>query len=113
ALATLLAAFGCGGSDTPTSTTDTRPAVVASVRELGTVGRPPTVSVRDGGATGLVGGRLLWLFGDTIFNPRSVDGENLRTCTAALATPGQPLATSEPTDANGAPAACFAFTSEE
>ncbi len=71
------------------------------------------MTARDGGATALVGGRLLWTFGDTIFSPKSVDGTNLRSSTAALADPSRPLEVSEPVDANGAPYGFLPFTGDE
>jgi len=113
-LAALITA-GCGGSSgTPASGNETpHPLEIAQVREVGVVGAPASVTARDVGATALLGTRLLWLFGDTLFRPRAVDGENLRTCTAATAEAARPLETSEATDANAAPFACMAFTPEE
>lgn len=86
---------------------------IASVYELGMVGKPASVKVRDGGATAIVGGKLLWLFGDTLFTPPSVDGATLRSSTAALADPRRPLVVSEPLDANGAPYPLLRFTPDE
>jgi hypothetical protein len=83
------------------------------VSELGTVSEPPTVLTRDGGETALIGGKILWTFGDKIFNPQSVDGDNLRSNTAALANPSLPLTVTEPTDANGAPYQALPFTPAE
>jgi hypothetical protein len=40
--------------------------VVQSVVELGTVSKPITVVTRDGGESLLIGGKILWTFGDTI-----------------------------------------------
>ena len=112
-----MAALGsarCGGSDTTTSTTDApRHLEIASVQELGPLRAPASVTARDAGASALLGGRVTWLFGDTLFRTRSVDGENLRTCTAATADPARPLETAEPVDANGAPLACLPFTADE
>jgi hypothetical protein len=115
--ATLVLSLGlaaCGG-DTGDSPTGDRghTLVVAEAREIGVVGGPPSVTARDVGATGVTGDRLLWLFGDTLFRPRSVDGESLRTCTAATSDVAAPLATREPTDASGAPLPCLPFTAEE
>ena len=87
--------------------------VVDVVTELGTVSKPPSVTARDGGETTLVGGKILWTFGDTIFNPASVDGTNLRSNTAALANPASLLVVSEPVDANGAPYQALPFTAAE
>lgn len=90
-----------------------RAAEAASTRDVGVVGKPANVATRDGGESVLVGGKILWTFGDTFFNPKSVDGVNFRTSTAALADPANPLAVTEPLDANGAPYAAFDFTAEE
>jgi len=87
---------------------------IASVREIGAIGKPPSVSARDGGASAIIGGQLLWYFGDTFFNPPSVNGKSFFCNTAALANPTLPLVVSEPLDANGAPAAQFVpFTATE
>jgi hypothetical protein len=86
---------------------------VATVTELGTVGKPKIVTTRDVGGSAIIGGKVLWVFGDTLFNPKSVDGTNLRSSTAALADPATPLELSEPLDANGAPFQFIPFTTEE
>lgn len=86
---------------------------IVSVREVGVIKKPRAVLVRDGGAAAIIGGKLLWFFGDTIFNPASVDGTNLRTNTAALADPTKPLEANEPVDANGAPYQFVPFTPAE
>lgn len=86
---------------------------IASVTEIGAIGKPASVAVRDGGASAIIGGKLLWYFGDTIFSPASVDGTNLRANTAALANPTNPLVVSEPLDANGAPYQFVPFTPAE
>jgi len=87
---------------------------VVSVEDLGALvdASAPTLW-RDGGSSVLLGGQVLWAFGDTIFPFRSADGVQLRTNTAALAWPGTPLAVSEPLDANGAPFQFVPFTAEE
>ncbi len=88
-------------------------AEINAVREIGAIGKPASVAVRDGGASAIIGGKLLWYFADTIFRPRSVDGVNLRANTAALADPATPLIVNEPLDANGAPYQFVPFTPEE
>lgn len=95
------------------SEADPSPLVVVSATEMGLVGAPETVLARDGGATVRSGTRLLWLFGDTLFNPPAEDGASGRTNTAALASVDEPRATTEPTDANGAPSQAIPFTDEE
>ncbi len=112
----LLAVAGCrnSGADALSNTPSVpRPLAVMSVQDLGIVAHPPSVLVRDGGASGSVGGRVLWTFGDTLFTPSAVDGATSRSNTAALAEFAQPLAASEPVDARGAPSPLLPFTAEE
>ncbi len=86
---------------------------IGSVRDLGTVTTPITVVARDGGASGLVGQQLLWVFGDTLFNKTAIDGSHLRSNSAALGSLADPLNVREPVDANGAPYPLLTFTGEE
>ncbi|MDQ7054168.1 MAG: DUF4185 domain-containing protein [candidate division KSB1 bacterium] len=86
---------------------------VISITDLGIVSHPPTVINRDGGFTTLVGGKVLWTFGDTFFNIRAADGSSYRSNTAALADPAAPLLLSEPVDSNGTPLPALPFTAEE
>ena len=71
------------------------------------------MTARDVAASARVGDRMLWVFGDTLFNRKSEDGTSLRSSTAAWANPDAPLEVSEPTDANGAPRQFVPFTAEE
>ena len=107
-LAGLLLLIACSNPPVTTPTLE-----IAAVTELGVVGKPVSVLARDGGNTALIGGKLLWTFGDTLFNPKSVDGTNLRSNTAALADPNSPLVVNEPLDVNGAPSQFLPFTPEE
>jgi hypothetical protein len=86
---------------------------VAATTDLGAVGKPSSVKGRDGGESGLVGGKVLWTFGDTIYSPQAEDGTNLRSNTAALADPRRPLDVREPVDSTGAPQQAIPFTEEE
>src|SRR5260221_2052795 len=87
---------------------------VTGTVDLGVVSDPVATSLwRDGGSSVLLGGQVLWSFGDTIFPFQAADGSQLRTNTAALADPGAPLAVSEPLDGQGAPAQFVPFTSDE
>ncbi len=61
--------------------------------------------LRDGGASGLLGGRVLWTFGDTIFFRKGDSGEDGFSSTAAYAELSSPTVVSEPIDTKGAPAA--------
>jgi hypothetical protein len=89
--------------------TQQRALKIASTKDLGVVGKPASVMVRDGGATLLLGGRLLWMFGDTLVS----NDTQVRSNTAALADPRNPLVTHEPLDANGRPYQFVPFTAEE
>ncbi len=100
---------GCGSSSMPSPPK----AVVASVTDLGPLGAPTNVAVRDGGASAKLGDLILWLFGDTIFSPASEDSTNYRTNTATLSSPSTPRQTNEPTDATGAPFQAIPFTAVE
>ncbi len=111
----VLAPTGCdasGPTPTPPGPSET-PATVASTREVGPVRKPDAVAGRDGAQSALLGGRLTWIFGDTFYATRSVDGTNYRTNTATTADPSAPLATAEPLDANGVPFAALAWTPDE
>jgi hypothetical protein len=109
----LAVSLACGRSAPSGTDGAPRPLAVATVRELGAVSRPATVVGRDGGPTALVGGRVLWTFGDTFYRTRAVDGTTFRSNTAALADPARPLEAAEPIDANGTPLAALPFTAEE
>jgi hypothetical protein len=96
----------------------TRPLGVATYAYLGAVSAPATVATRDGGATALIGGNEVWMFGDTLITsppaplpPSYIPG--VLTNTIALAAPGDPLTTHEPLDANGVPAQAVPFTTAE
>jgi hypothetical protein len=86
---------------------------IVSTVDLGAVSKPATVVGRDGGESALVGGKMLWTFGDTIYSPQAEDGSNLRSNTAALADPRRPLEVSEPVDLKGAPRQAVPFTEVE
>ncbi len=108
-LATAGGMLGQALVEQPGARASTRALRIASTKDLGTVGKPATVLVRDGGAAMLLGGQLLWIFGDTL-----VPGDTVvRSNTAALADPRRPLVTHEPLDSNGRPYQFVPFTAEE
>lgn len=82
-------------------------------KPLGFIEKPAEVGGRDGAQSAAIGGALLWIFGDTFFGKKSVDGVHYRTNTAAIASVADPLMTSEPLDDNGAPFAALAWTEGE
>src|SRR5207248_2126369 len=76
-LACALSALACGTHASP---------IVASTSDLGVVGNSGVQGLlRDGGASILLGGQVLWTFGDSLFPFQAADGSQLRTNTAALA----------------------------
>jgi hypothetical protein len=89
------------------------PPRIGGARELGKLGQPASVTARDVGASALIGSRVLWTFGDTLLKSPAVDGERMRSSTAATGRVGDPLSLAEPLDGNGAPSQLLPFTDEE
>lgn len=81
--------------------------------DLGPLSMPPAVTARDGGASALVAGRVLWMFGDTLMTVTATDGFTYRSATGAWGDATSPLALDEPLDAAGAPAQLFPYTADE
>ncbi len=75
---------------------------VAGVRDLGTLVQPAGW-LRDGGQSTLVGSRILWTFGDTLFPVTATDGSHLRSNTAAWSDPSVPRELEVATDTTGVP----------
>jgi len=90
-----------------------RELAIGSTKDIGALTMPPKIAGRDGGASGLVGGKVLWTFGDTFWPFKADDGMGYRTNTAALADLSAPLLTTEPLDTQGAPYVFIPFTDEE
>lgn len=101
---------GCGSDDAAQ-----RPLAVGSVEDLGLFPLPSAVTVgRDGGQAGLLGGRLLWTFGDTFLSARNtIDNSNVLSATGGWSSIGDPLALVQPIDANGFPAQLIPYTASE
>jgi Domain of unknown function (DUF4185) len=93
----------CGGA--PASGPSTAP-------ELGALGHPPVVTARDGGASVAIGGKILWLFDDTLMTVTGADGFSYRSATAAWGE-GASLTLDEPLDAAGAPFQLLPYTDDE
>ncbi|MCA9652665.1 MAG: hypothetical protein H6712_32145 [Myxococcales bacterium] len=104
-------------SDESTSTSEDPPPPlqVIALEDLGLLPLPSEVAVgRDGGQGGLLGGRLLWTFGDTFLSANNpIDGSNLLSATGAWSTPEDPLALVQPVDEGGFPAQLIPYTPEE
>lgn len=88
---------------------------VKSIRDLGLLPLPSEVAVgRDGGNAGLLGGKLLWLFGDTFLTEKNpVDNSNALSATAAWSTVESPLALVQPVDDDGFPNQTIPYTLAE
>jgi hypothetical protein len=76
------------------------------VQTVGEVHNPTAVINRDGAASGLVGGKVLWVFGDTFTSKGGVRNS------AAYATVSNPTQVSEPLK-NGVPSQLVPFTADE
>lgn len=70
--------------------------------DLGTVTQPTPVLGRDSGVSGVVGGRSIWLFGDTFFYGPNAAGQTLVTNSGGWNAPGY-LPLTEPLDSTGRP----------
>jgi hypothetical protein len=92
---------------------DTVKVRVQSIKELGPLSMPKALVGRDGGQSLLLSGSIVWLFGDSFFSKLAVDGMQYRTNTSTQSTVGNPLATTEPVDANGVSYQFIPFTAEE
>jgi len=86
---------------------------VQSTKDLGALSMPPALAGRDGGQSVLISGIIKWIFGDSFFTKKAVDGMQYRTNTSTQSTVATPLATSEPLDANGVSPQFIPFTADE
>jgi hypothetical protein len=80
--------------------------------DLGALSKPAVVTARDGGAAALIGGTMLWTFGDSLMTVTGADGFNFRSATGAWGAPGQ-LALDEALDATGAPYQLLPYSAAE
>ncbi|HSS37297.1 MAG TPA: DUF4185 domain-containing protein [Polyangia bacterium] len=97
-----VALAGCGQNPAP-----------APFIDLFALSKPPVVTARDGGASVLVGDRVLWMFGDTLMTVTAADGFNYRSATAAWSSVTAPNALEEPLESTGAPSQLFPYTADE
>lgn len=74
---------------------------------------PATLFGRDGGAAALVGGQIVWAFGDTFITTLAADGSYYRSNTASASPRNNPTATVDALDSKGVPLPMIAFTPAE
>jgi len=86
----------------------TRPLRVSSVSDQGALVQPAGW-LRDGGESALVGGRILWAFGDTLFPSSAVDGTHLRSNSWAWSDRSHPEALDDVVEPDGTPVQLIPF----
>jgi len=94
------------------------PPVVVSAEDRGFLSKPVSALGRDGGMAAVIGGQLVWVFGDTLLTVSAQDtGLTLRSSTAARGPAGPWTAAAnlldEPLDGNGAPFEAIRFSADE
>lgn len=108
--------FACKKKTTTNDTNINVDSIVVKVQsatEIGALSMPPHLAGRDGGQSTLVSGEVKWIFGDSFFDQKGVDGIHYRTNTAAQSTVANPLATTENLDAKGVSTQFIPFTAQE
>ncbi len=119
-LVALLALPACGGGSSQTDPDAagvdahvTRPLAVTSVVDLGRFPLPLKGVGRDGGMSGVLGGKLLWTFGDTFLTEHTtIDNSSVLSATSGWSTASDPLALVHNQD-GGQPAQLIPYTPEE
>ena len=112
----LVAALSCSdpAATPPPGELTPDPPLAPQVTRVGVIADPAGANFgRDGCASGPLGGKILYTFGDTLFFKTAVDGKSARSNTAAYAELSNPTVLTEPLDANGLPAQFIPFTTEE
>lgn len=94
----------------------TPPVQVTSVTDLGILtSTPNNIIARDVAATGLLGGQVLWVFGDTFINnpPPNETPADWRSSTQAHSSPSNPFSLLNLEDSNGLPYQLIPYTQAE
>jgi len=77
---------------------------ITSVADLGKISQPANFLGRDGGDSALVGGKVTWIFGDTLYAPTvPTTGDLFRSATAAIGNINNPTQVTDPLDARKVP----------
>jgi hypothetical protein len=85
-----------------------RPLRVDSSEDIGALTEPEGW-FRDGSQSAPLDGRLVWVFGDTLFATPAADGKQARSNSGAWSDPAAPLELHDPTDADGLPLQLIPF----
>ena len=111
----LLACSSSPGSTDAATDAVVRELVIERVVDLGQLPQPSTTVVgRDGGPAGLLGGRILWTFGDTFLQARNpIDNSNVLSATGGWSSVAAPLVLTQPVDSGGFPAQLIPYTAAE
>ena len=88
--------------------TKERPLRVESTQDIGALNEPEGW-FRDGSQSAPLDGRLVWVFGDTLFATPAADGKQARSNTGAWSDPAAPLELHDPKDADGLPVQLIPF----
>ena len=106
----LVALAACGSDPAPAPAV---PLAVTSIEDLGKLPLPPKGVGRDGGMSGLVGGKLLWTFGDTFLTEHNhIDNSSVLSSTSGWATVADPLTLAHSMDGDQ-PAQLIPYTADE
>lgn len=87
---------------------------ITGVADLGKISQPPNFFGRDGGDSALVGGKVTWIFGDTLYAPTvPTTGDLFRSATAAIGGISNPIQVTDPLDSRKAPNQLIPHTAAE
>jgi hypothetical protein len=89
---------------------------IASINDIGKINNPASITTRDGGASGLLGGKVLWTFGDTLYQSNdlaTLGSAYWRSATSGTATLASPLNVATPVDSHTSPYQLIPYTAEE
>jgi hypothetical protein len=89
---------------------------LGALNDLGRIGQPANVGGRDVGASTVLGGKMTWIFGDTLFAPlngASITPADWRSATVGISPVSDPLAVNTPEDSRGVPDQTLPYTPAE
>lgn len=89
---------------------------IQSSKEIGFIPKPANIISRDGGSTALIGGKIYYMFADTLYHTSdgsALKPEGWRSATMATADFAKPFTLEENMAQNGAPVQFIPYTAEE